>query len=73
MIEILCDGIVHYRRPNDDPDVDEARQLIESGAAPAYSLREVEDLQLYNECHLRNLTRYVIAAEVEQKHPITLS
>lgn len=46
MIEILCNGIVHYRRPNDDPDVDEARQLIESGAAPAYSLREVEDLQL---------------------------
>ena len=42
MIEILCNGRVHYRRPNDHPDVDEARRLIESGSAPAYSLKEVD-------------------------------
>jgi len=43
MIEIWCNGTVHYRRPDDHPDVEEARQLIESGACPGYSLKHVED------------------------------
>ena len=41
MIEILWDGIVHYRRPNDHPDVKEAEELIKKGNT-LYSIREVE-------------------------------
>ena len=42
MIEIMCNGRVHYRRPDNHPDVDEARQLIKRGVALAYSLRKVD-------------------------------
>ena len=41
MIEILCDGVVHYRRPNDHPDVQEAKELIKKGNT-LYSINEVE-------------------------------
>ena len=41
MIEILCDGIVHYRRPNDHKDVQEAKDLIKKGNT-LYSIREME-------------------------------
>ncbi len=40
MIEILCDGIVHYRRPDNHPDVAEARELIKKGCT-LYSIRKV--------------------------------
>lgn len=42
MIEILCNGVVHYRRPDEHPDTKEAKRLIESGACPAYSIKEVD-------------------------------
>ncbi len=42
MIEILCDGIVHYMRPDNHPDVDEARELIKKGNT-LYSIRKMEE------------------------------
>lgn len=42
MIEILCDGVVHYRRPNDHEDVIAAKELIAKGDT-LYTLREVEN------------------------------
>lgn len=41
MIEILCDGVVHYRRPDDHPDVQEAKDLIEKGDT-LYSIKKME-------------------------------
>ncbi len=42
MIEILWDGIVHYIRPDDHPDVAEARELIKRGCT-LYSIRKMEE------------------------------
>ena len=45
MIEILWNDIVHYRRPNNHPDVAEAERLIEEQKRlygdSLYSVREV--------------------------------
>lgn len=45
MIEILWKGIVHYRRPDNHPDVYEAEKLIEEQkrlyGESLYSIREV--------------------------------
>lgn len=45
MIEILWKGIVHYRIPNEHPDVAEAERLIEEQKRlygdSLYSIREV--------------------------------
>ena len=43
MIEILCDGKVHYTRPDNHPDVQEAEELIDKGNT-LYSTRAVAEL-----------------------------
>ena len=40
MKEILWNGIVHYRRPDDHPDVKEAEEYIENNDT-LYSIRDV--------------------------------
>ena len=40
-VEILWCGVVHYRRPEGDPTVTEAEELIEKGNT-MYSIRKVE-------------------------------
>jgi len=42
MIEILWNGIVHYRRPDNHPDVAEALEPIKKGNT-LYSIRKVEE------------------------------
>lgn len=41
MVEIWCDGVVHYRRPDGHADVTEAKELISKGDT-LYSIREVK-------------------------------
>lgn len=45
-IEILCNGIVHYRRPSmEHPDVKEVELILDQqktkGIIPVYEIREV--------------------------------
>ena len=42
IVEILCDGVVHYRRPVGHKDVEEARNLMKKGNT-LYLLRYVPD------------------------------
>ncbi len=39
MVEVLCNGKVHYRRPENHKDVEEIKMLISSGQAPSYAIR----------------------------------
>jgi hypothetical protein len=49
MKEILCKQgnrwVVHYRRPDDDPDINEAISLIKSGVASSYKVVEAGNQQ----------------------------
>ena len=38
MVEILCNGVVHYRRPVGHPDIAELERLIAKGYCQAYSI-----------------------------------
>ncbi len=40
IMEILCNGKVHYRRPAGHGDVKEVEELIRNGQAPSYSVRQ---------------------------------
>ena len=49
MIEILCNGTVHYRRPERHPDLAELESLQAKGYCAAYSIRELEAEKSKNE------------------------
>ena len=42
-IEIICNGIVHYRRPEGDRDIAEFKSVVSRGYAQSYSIREVKE------------------------------
>ena len=43
MVEILCDGVVHYRRPANHPDVIEMRKQIRDDKVHGYTIREIKE------------------------------
>lgn len=50
MLEIVCNGKVHYRRPHNHPDVLELLKQMAEGKADGYSIRSASSNSHYEKC-----------------------